>query len=455
MLTYEQIAQIAAVAVIMAASVLTARGIDVRVVLSAAALVLGVLAGQPAMVVREFLNTFSSEKFVIPICTAMGFAYVLKHTGCDDQLVRLLVAPVRRVRFLMVPGMILVGFIVNVPIISQTSVAVCLGAVVVPLMRAAGFSAATIGATLLLGASVGGELFNPGAPELNTVSKKTEVPTAILAREHLPWVVFPMLAVSAAAFWGMSWWWERRSKAQGRPSLGLEESLQSNDRVNPLKALVPLVPLVLLLLSGPPFALIHIPDEWLAVASEEMPLPKKVVSGRTIGLAMLVGVVVAAAAVPRKAGGCAKAFFEGAGYGFTNIISLIVVANCFGKGIEAVGVAEKLGKLIQAEPQLLTPLAVLVPWLFAAVSGSGMASTQSLYGFFHDPAINLGQNPNDVGALVSVGSAAGRTMSPVAAVAMMCGKLTDTNPWTLAGRVAVPLMVGLAAVIALRMAGVV
>ncbi|MEO2091591.1 MAG: hypothetical protein ABGY75_19215, partial [Gemmataceae bacterium] len=183
MLTYEQTAQIAAVAVIVAAAVCTARGIDVRIVLSSAALVLGVLAGQPAMVVREFLNTFSSEKFVIPICTAMGFAYVLKHTGCDDQLVRLLVAPVRRVRFLMVPGVILVGFVVNVPIISQTSVAVCLGAVVVPLMRAAGFSAATIGATLLLGASVGGELFNPGAPELNTVSKKTEVPTAILARE--------------------------------------------------------------------------------------------------------------------------------------------------------------------------------------------------------------------------------------------------------------------------------
>ncbi|MEO2088315.1 MAG: C4-dicarboxylate transporter DcuC, partial [Gemmataceae bacterium] len=224
--------------------------------------------------------------------------------------------------------------------------------------------------------------------------------------------------------------------------------------VNVLKALVPLVPLLLLLLSGPPFALIHIPDHWLAAASEEMPLPKKLVSGRTIGLAMLVGVAVAAAAVPRKAGGCAKAFFEGAGYGFTHIISLIVVATCFGKGIEAVGLATVLGKFIQAEPRLLTPLAVVVPWVFAAVCGSGMASTQSLYGFFHDPAVALGQNPNDVGALVSVGSAAGRTMSPVAAVALMCGKLTDTSPWQLAGRVAVPLTIGLVAVIALRMSGV-
>lgn len=214
----EPLLLLTAVVVIVAAAIFTARGYDVRIVLFAAAMLLGLLTDfalglrgeKSAMIVREFLNTFSSEKFIIPICSAMGFAYVLKHTGCDDQLVRLLVAPVRRVRFLMVPGVILIGFVVNVPIISQTSVAVCLGAVVVPLMRAAGFSSITIGATLLLGASVGGELFNPGAPELNTVSKMTDVPTVILAREHLPWVVFPMLAVSAAVFWGLSWWRERR-----------------------------------------------------------------------------------------------------------------------------------------------------------------------------------------------------------------------------------------------------
>jgi DcuC family C4-dicarboxylate transporter len=462
-----------AVAVVAAAAYLTARGHDVRLVLFAAALLLGSAAGHPEVVVREFLNTFSSEKFVIPICSAMGFAYVLKHTGCDEHLVRLLVAPVRRVRVLMVPGVILVGFVVNVPVISQTSTAVCLGAVVVPVMRAAGFSAATIGAALLLGASVGGELFNPGAPELNTVSKLTGTPPAELARVHLPWVVLPMLAISTAAFWVWSGWWERTSvpfpSSVGAPLVGARQGghpqgvplQEAADRgpggegVSLLKALVPLVPLALLFVTGPPFELVTVPPEWLAVKTPEMPFPEKVVGGRMIGLAMLVGVGVAALAAPRRAGGCAKAFFEGAGYGFTHIISLIVVANCFGKGIELVGLADLLGRLIAAEPRLLTPLAVLLPWLFAAICGSGMASTQSLYGFFHAPAEGLGENPNGVGALVSVGSAAGRTMSPVAAVALMCGKLTDTSPWRLAGRVAGPLLVGLAGVIVLRMLRVV
>jgi DcuC family C4-dicarboxylate transporter len=37
----------------------------------------------------------------------------------------------------------------------------------------------------------------------------------------------------------------------------------------------------------------------------------------------------------------------------------------------------------------------------------------------------------------------------------MCGTLTRTNPFTLAKRVALPLLAGVAAVVALRMAGVV
>ena len=54
---------------------------------------------------------------------------------------------------------------------------------------------------------------------------------------------------------------------------------------------------------------------------------------------------------------------------------------------------------------------------------------------------------------VSLGSAAGRTMSPVAAVTLMCGLLTGTNPFTLAKRVAVPLLVGVVVVVLLRLAG--
>jgi DcuC family C4-dicarboxylate transporter len=68
--------------------------------------------------------------------------------------------------------------------------------------------------------------------------------------------------------------------------------------------------------------------------------------------------------------------------------------------------------------------------------------------------VALGLDAVDVGALVSLGSAAGRTMSPVAAVTLMCATLTATNPFTLAKRVALPLLTGMVVVVTLRMCGV-
>jgi len=497
-----------ALAVAGVAVALVVRGWDVRLVLLGASLVVaavadlsaGTFTGSPpavTAVLREFLATFSNEKFVIPICTAMGFAYVLRHTGCERHLVLVLVRPLRHVRWLLVPGVVVVGFLVNIPVISQTSTAVCIGPVVIPLMRAAGYSLATAGACLLLGASVGGELLNPGAPELLTVYAKTGVPTVVQTGEYLPRLVFTQLAVSVVVLWAMTVWWERagqnltpqppsprgngepdqndpslslpslRGKGepdQNDPSLsppsllgkgagGLGSSPATPERINLLKALVPLVPLALLFASGVPeeYRLLDVPDAWVAPLKDGK--RDSAYSTRLIGLAMLVGVVAAMAVTPGKARGCVKEFFDGAGYGFANIISLIVTATCFGKAVESAGLATALGRLTAAYPDLLHPLAALVPLGFAQLCGSGMASTQSLYGFFHDPAASAEAN-TAVGALVALGSAAGRTMSPVAAVVLMCGTLTGTNPFTLAKRVAVPLLAGIAVVIALRMCGV-
>ncbi len=76
----------------------------------------------------------------------------------------------RGVRVFLIPGAVLVGFLVNRPVISQTSTAVAVGTLLVPLMLAARVSPLTTGAALLLGASLGGELLHPGTAELRTVS---------------------------------------------------------------------------------------------------------------------------------------------------------------------------------------------------------------------------------------------------------------------------------------------
>ena len=408
--------------VIIAAAVYAVyRGIDVRLALLTAAFALAGLTGDVAPIVREFFGTFSNEKFVIPICTAMGFAYVLRHTECDQHLVRLLTRPLRSARLFLIPGVVLVGFLVNIPVISQTSTAVCLGAVVVPLMRAARLSDVTIGASILLGASIGGELLNPGAPELNSVGQRLGIPSTQIVPAVIP-LVFPHLVLATAIFWYLCLRAERASVGQvSQPVLRTPDEsppvgqVSQPVRVNLLRAMVPMLPLVLLFLAGPPLNVIKVPERWVVAKPVEalaqlgrraaLILDKKdpVYETRLIGLAMLVGVVAAALSHRAKVRGVPRAFFEGAGYAFAEVISLIVTASCFGKAVELIGLAGLIGEAIEAVPSLLLPVAGFVPLGFAALSGSGMAATQSLYTFFVNPAEQLGADPKEVGAVVAGG----------------------------------------------------
>src|SRR5437899_12386793 len=113
--------QIAGLFVIAAAVWAIARRVDVRLALLLAAFAMGALAGDISPVVRKFFETLTNEQFVLPICTAMGFAHVLRHSGCDRHLVHLLTRPLRLLRPLLIPGAVLVGFTVNISVISQAS----------------------------------------------------------------------------------------------------------------------------------------------------------------------------------------------------------------------------------------------------------------------------------------------------------------------------------------------
>ncbi len=435
------------------------REYEVRLVLMIAALSLGAIALNPQAIVREFVITLTNEKFIIPLCCGMGFARVLQHTGCDQHLVRLLVKPLTYVRFLLIPGTVVVGFFVNMPSVSQTSTAVTIGSVIIPLLRASGISPITTGAALLLGSSIGGELLNPGAPELLTTITESQkalknhpessLKVADITSERCVRRIIPFnflgLAIGTSVFWLLA---IRRERALPPEPVAPAAPAEVAVPVNYLKALVPLVPLVFLYLCSYPFELFKIDHRWLQHG--ERPDPQTF-NTRLIGLAMMLGVVAAVIASPSRFKETASTFFEGAGYGYANIVSLIVVANCFGVAIKNVGIAERLGDAIKLWPDALLPTAGLFSVAFAALCGSGMATAQSLFGFFAEPSLDLDIDPTHTGAIVSIGSAAGRTMSPVAAVTLMCAKMTGTKPMELSKMVVIPLLVSVAVVVALAM----
>jgi C4-dicarboxylate transporter, DcuC family len=478
----------ASLALIALAIFAIVRQIDVRLVLFVTALALGGLAGQVDVIVRKFLVTFSDEKFVIPICTAMGFSYVLRRTGCDQHLVRLLVRPLLRVRFLLVPGTIVVGFLVNMPVVSQTSTAVSIGPVIIPILQAAGIDAPVIGGAILIGSSIGGELFNPGAPELRTTiveSKKAAeelgLPSDVYTSEHCVRRIRPLNLLGLAVATAVYCWTTRRRGAPSAPGFargegrgeGGQDPTRDRDfdqgsltpltpvpgspakpggeggqivdlRIDYLKAIVPVFPLVFLYLTAPGIGVFQLNPQLL----EDRPGQFET---RLIGLAMLLGAGLAVLTEPRQIRHVAEAFFQGAGYGFANIVSLIVAANCFGESLKLVGAAAIFESNIGQSPHALLAIAGVASLGFAFLSGSGMATAQSLFGFFAKPALEMNIDPAHVGAVVSIAAAAGRTGSPVSAVTLMTARLTDTKPFELVRLVLPPLLVAVAAMIVASM----
>ncbi|WP_242045716.1 MULTISPECIES: hypothetical protein [unclassified Calothrix] len=160
--------------------------IDVRLSLGLCAAGLFLIAGKLPQLFVTISQQMTNEKTVVPICTAMGFAYVLKLTECDRHLTHLLLAPLRQGKWLLIPGGIIAAYIVNMALISQSSTAAIVGTVLLPLLQAAGIAPVIGGSLLLLGSSMGGELFNSGAVEIIKLADLTKQSNTTIVARVLP-----------------------------------------------------------------------------------------------------------------------------------------------------------------------------------------------------------------------------------------------------------------------------
>ena len=147
-----------------------------------------------------------------------------------------------------------------------------------------------------------------------------------------------------------------------------------------------------------------------------------------------------------RAGALTASFFEGMGYGFTNVISLIVVASCFIESLRMCGVIETLIHSIATGGLWGYVSSAFSTFALAIVSGSGTApsiafSKGVLPGLLAH-GMDIGSVVN-IGMLGAIGATFGRTMSPVAAVVIFAATLTGCTTKEVVRRVALPLVIGL------------
>lgn len=468
----------ATIVVLVLGAIALARKFDIRLVLIASAVALfGVHAtnvppGQRldafTQVFVEFAKGLTNPQSVVPICTAMGFAYVCKLTGCDAHLVHLLTRPLRHIRWLMVPGGIAVAFFVNSAIVSQTSTVSVVGPVLIPLLLAAGFTRVTAGALLLLGGSMGGELLNPAAVEVNAIKAFTGGEATEVIRHLLP---YNLLASGTAllVFWAMSFWHERRDRGiepdasaslNGRESVGeapaepgsiaatMSKSYSEHvDRVNVFKALVPLVPIFLLVTIA-----VAKSNHWITMPGPLTPSEtNKIAEQATIAAAMIIGVLCAGIVSPRQAGKLVPAFFEGAGFVYAHVISIIAAAAMFAEAVRINGLIEMATNHLKHAPTAVTIASVVIPWVMACVTGTAVGTAPLVINIIVPIAAAVAGTPKSaaamaasfrIGSVNAIAAQFGRTSSPVAPVTVMCATLARVRPLDLVWRVLPPLLAG-------------
>jgi C4-dicarboxylate transporter, DcuC family len=439
----------AAIVVILAVAVyLLVRAVDVRLVLFAAALALGSLAGRPWIAFDVFRLTMANGEIIGPICSALGYSYVLKSIGADRELVRLLIAPTRRVPWLLIPGGCAVGFVTNIAIISQTACVAAVSLVLIPLMHAARYRPVIIAATLVLGCS-GGNLLNPGDPDLVAIVTST---AAHGGKSHLVWnaIVVPHLlgfAAATAVLWMLGHWSPAAdangvgaiisSDGSGSSENGSESSAAKDEcRINFWKAILPPLPVLMVFATWPQLGLF---PSLLQVYPDGLPVTH----------AIIISTISAMLISRTNPSGETKGFFHGMGYGFANVISVLIVASSFIAAMKALGLLDQLVVLVRSPGPLGKVAAGFFPWLLAVISGSGTAPSVAFsQAVLPDlSAIDL-TGAIDLGVIGAIAATYGRTMSPVAAVVIFTSAMMNVSPLQIVGRIGLALAAGAIVVLA-------
>ncbi len=407
------------------------RRAEVRTALLAGGLAMAVLAWNPQAFSASFFKSMTVAGLISVILPVMGFAAVMELTGCNGHLVKLLTDPLLKVRAVLIPGAMLTTWFINMAIPSAAGCTAAVGVILIPAMMAAGIHPAMAAAAVFAG--TWGSVWSPGSPHPAMIAKIAEVPVMEVILSH-KWASLFAAALVALILWAegklfrqdQDWTPEKAGAVPGT-SPAAKAALE---RVNLARAMVPVVPLALLLLTVPQFGLTA---AWL---------PK----GLTVLESMLIGTALGMLVTWTGPSRIVVQFFEGMGRAYSLVIGIIIAAGVFIGGLEAAGVIGRLVESLKGVKAAVPLFGTLGAYLLAVLSGSGDAATIAFNASVTPHAAQFGLGAVNLGNLAWIGGALGRSMSPVAAACIIAAGFAGVSPFEIAKRNAVPMLVAAIAV---------
>ena len=379
---------------------------EVRLVLFTSGALMAILSGNPFGAVTAFTGPSGmvSAGLVTVICTVMGFAYVLKLTECDAHLIHAIVKPLTKLEKILIPGTVIVTAVINIALPSAAGVSAAVGAIMIPALIAAGVRPAMAASAVMAGTF--GSAMSPGSAHVVFVADLTgrevmEI-VGVIAPKVIVAAVIGAIALTVIAFI------RKENKgyvpAEGE---GVAKDL-SAFKVNPLKAIVPVVPLVILIVTSPALGLVN--------------------TAITVPQSMFIGIILAGLVSLKNPQEISRNFFAGIGSAYAEVIGIIACAAVFTAGMAQIGLTPALISAMQGSEAIVPIASTFGPMLIAVLSGSGDAATLAFNQAVTPHAALFGLEMSSLGTTASLAGALGRTMSPVAGAAIICAGLAKVNP---------------------------
>lgn len=427
------------IAIVILTFYLIYKNYEARLILALSGIVMAAIGwlveGSPVTVgtaVNAFVNQLVNGGLVPTITTVMGFGAVMTYTHCSDHLVNALVRPLTHVPAIVISGTVLITWVLNIVLPSAAGVAAAVGVLLIPalitlrvnpVMAAAAVFLGTWGSTISPGL-----MFNPQIADIAYKAGEISAPDAMIVifQEAGPAVCG---AVVSAVVLAVICCILKEGVGTAHPALSPAGEVR-HFKVNPVMALIPIVPLFLLVIASKQVGLL--PTKTFSV-------PVCMLIGT--GLGFIVGLFRR-----QDPGDISRQFCKGAGDGFNNIVILIAAASLFAAGMKSIGLTGAMIEAMKGSRSIAMISAVIGPFLMAVVCGSGNAAALAFNEAITPYAADFGMTIVQLGAVAQLAAGIGRTISPIAGgLIVLCG-IAHVNPMLVVKRTTVPCLFALVVV---------
>ena len=390
--------------------------LETRLVLFTAGFVLCLVSMDPLSALNSFAKSMTNNSLVMAICSSMGFAFIANYTQCDRSLVHYLAAPIRGLGVFLIPICTAVTFFINIAIPSAAGCAAAVGSTLIPVMLRAGIKPAAAAAAVM-GGTIGSYL-SPGTSHNPFVAEMAGIDVMDFIAFHAMWSILCGVILVVGLLVVCMFLGDHKGE-----KVDVEAQKNDNFKPNPLKAIMPLVPITILVVG----------NVWLPVI--KMGVAQAMVLGAVITL--LVGFAFDRTN-PQE---FSKQFFNGMGKGYAEVMGIIIAAGVFAAGLRATGLIDTFVDVLKHSNDIARWGGSLGPWIMGTITGSGDAATMAFNEAVTPHAPEFGMEIKALGALAFLTGALGRTMSPIAGAMVVVAGIAMANPMDVAKRTALPCTV--------------